>query len=91
MKTSLLPVLFFLLIIYTSYSQKRVEVEIITSGANTSLRGMSIPSDQAIWVSGSNGTIGKSADAGKTWRWIIVPGFEKETSEILNHLTAAPL
>ncbi len=58
-------------------AQQNPGVQIITSGANTSLRGMSIPSDEVIWVSGSNGTIGKTVDAGKTWRWIIVPGFEK--------------
>lgn len=61
---------------FSTTAQKSATVEIITSGTNTSLRGMSIPSDEVIWVSGSNGTIGKSVDAGKTWRWIIVPGFE---------------
>lgn len=59
-------------------AQKDLSVEILTSGTNTSLRGMSIPSDNVIWVSGSNGTVGKSVDAGKTWRWITVPGFEKK-------------
>lgn len=49
----------------------------MTSGTNTSLRGMSIPSEEVIWVSGSNGSIGKSVDAGRTWRWIIVAGLEK--------------
>jgi photosystem II stability/assembly factor-like uncharacterized protein len=39
---------------------------------------MSIPSEEVIWVSGSNGTIGKTVDAGKTWRWMTVPGFEKK-------------
>ncbi len=74
----LLPVLFFLLKIFTSYSQNTARVEVITCGTNTSLRGMSIPSDEVIWVSGSNGTIGKSVDAGKTWQWIIVLGLEKK-------------
>ena len=57
--------------------QQIFNVEVITGGTNTSLRGMSIPSENNIWVSGSNGTVGKSIDAGKTWRWIVVPGFEK--------------
>lgn len=30
-----------------------------------------------VWVSGSNGTVGKSIDAGKTWEWMTVKGFEK--------------
>jgi photosystem II stability/assembly factor-like uncharacterized protein len=63
--------------IYASYSQTKEQVEVITVGVNTSLRGMSIPSDEVIWVSGSNGTIGKSYDSGKTWKWNIIPGFEK--------------
>ena len=77
MTLSLLPALFSLFVISKSYSQKTVQVEVITSGTNTSLRGMSIPTDKVIWVSGSNGTIAKSADAGHTWHWMIVPGFEK--------------
>jgi len=52
-------------------------VQILTTGTNTSLRGMSVPTETIVWVSGSNGTIGKSTDAGKTWRWMIVPGYEK--------------
>ncbi|MDB5248701.1 MAG: hypothetical protein JWQ40_3095 [Segetibacter sp.] len=52
-------------------------VQIIASGTNTSIRGMSVPADNVIWVSGSNGTIGKSVDGGKSWRWMVVPGFEK--------------
>jgi photosystem II stability/assembly factor-like uncharacterized protein len=43
----------------------------------TSIRGMSIVSDQVAWVSGSNGSIGKTLDAGKTWQWITPVGYEK--------------
>jgi photosystem II stability/assembly factor-like uncharacterized protein len=60
----------------SAYSQKQLGVEIITSGTNTSLRGMSVPSETVIWVSGSNGTVGKSVNGGRAWRWITVPGFE---------------
>ena len=49
----------------------------LTSGTNTSLRGLSVVNDKIIWVSGSNGTIGRSIDSGKTWKWFIVQGFEK--------------
>ena len=54
----------------------------ITSGVNASFRGMSIPSDDVIWVSGSNGTIGKSVDAGKTWRFFVVRVLKKKILEI---------
>lgn len=30
-----------------------------------------------IWVSGSNGTVGKSIDGGKSWNWMKVKGFNK--------------
>ena len=58
--------LFFLSILSLTsvFAQKNLGVQILTTGTNTSLRGMSIPSDQVIWVSGSNGTVGKSVDAG---------------------------
>ncbi|MGZ5287450.1 MAG: WD40/YVTN/BNR-like repeat-containing protein [Flavisolibacter sp.] len=52
-------------------------VEILTSGTNTSLRGLSVVSDEVVWVSGSNGTIGKSSNGGKDWKWMVVKGFEK--------------
>jgi photosystem II stability/assembly factor-like uncharacterized protein len=72
-----LPSLLTLLMFATSvFSQKHVEVQIITSGINTSIRGMSVPSETVVWVSGSNGTVGKSVDGGGTWRWITVPGYE---------------
>ncbi|WP_316789910.1 WD40/YVTN/BNR-like repeat-containing protein [Pedobacter frigoris] len=44
---------------------------------NASFRGMSIVSDQVAWVSGSNGTIGRTVDGGKTWQQIQPKGYEK--------------
>lgn len=49
----------------------------LTSGTATSLRGMSIVSDQVVWVSGSNGNIGKTIDGGLSWQWIRPVGYEK--------------
>ncbi|MCU7550613.1 oxidoreductase [Chitinophagaceae bacterium LB-8] len=74
----LLYLLFFVFLAFTSYSQIKVpKVEIITQGTKTSLRGLSVVNDRVIWVSGSNGTVGKSTDGGKTWKWVAVNGFEK--------------
>jgi photosystem II stability/assembly factor-like uncharacterized protein len=53
------------------------QVQLLTSGTKTSLRGLSVVSDKIVWVSGSNGTIGKSIDGGLTWEWITVKGYEK--------------
>ena len=43
----------------------------------TSIRGLSVVTDNVLWVSGSNGTIGKSTNGGKNWKWMTVKGFEK--------------
>ncbi|MBC7828571.1 MAG: oxidoreductase [Chitinophagaceae bacterium] len=53
------------------------KIELLASGAKTSLRGMSVVNDNIIWVSGSNGTVGNSVDGGLTWKWQTVKGFEK--------------
>ncbi len=53
------------------------QVELLTSGTKTSLRGLSVVNDNVVWVSGSNGMVGKTANGGKTWTWRVVKGFEK--------------
>ena len=78
MRVSILFIISFQLVVYTISAQKNATVKVISSGANTSLRGMSIPENHVIWVSGSNGTIGKSVNGGITWRWMQVRGFEKK-------------
>jgi hypothetical protein len=68
-------ILFFLLLV--CIQTKGQQIKIVNTGTKTSLRGLSVVSDKVIWVSGSNGTVGKSIDSGKTWKWMIVKGFEK--------------
>lgn len=41
------------------------------------MRGLSVVNDKVIWVSGSNGTVGKSIDGGDTFTWMTVKGYEK--------------
>jgi len=52
-------------------------IELLTNGAKTSLRGLSVVSNYVVWVSGSGGTVGRSVDGGRNWTWITVPGYEK--------------
>lgn len=52
-------------------------VQLLAENSKTSLRGLSAVNDKTIWVSGSNGTVGKSLDSGNTWHWMTVKGFEK--------------
>ncbi|HEX2534112.1 MAG TPA: hypothetical protein VHK69_10275, partial [Chitinophagaceae bacterium] len=68
-----------LLLTLSSFSQtkKWPAVKVLTQGTATSLRGLSVVTDRIIWVSGSNGTIGRSTDGGESWKWTVVQGFEK--------------
>jgi photosystem II stability/assembly factor-like uncharacterized protein len=63
-----------LLLHYVLQAQK---IELLTEGTKTSIRGLSVVNDRIVWVSGSNGTVGKSIDGGITWKWHVVKGFEK--------------
>ncbi len=42
-----------------------------------SFRGLSVVNNKVIWASGTNGTVVRTVDGGKTWQIIIVPGAEK--------------
>jgi photosystem II stability/assembly factor-like uncharacterized protein len=69
-------VLFF---VSSAWAQQKIipTVQVLTSGTNTSLRGLSVASDEVVWVSGSRGTVGRTTDGGKNWKWLVVKGFEK--------------
>lgn len=69
----------FYLFLFLIFIQKTnaQQIEIIADSIHSSLRGLSVVDNKIVWVSGSNGTVGKSLDGGKTWKWIIVKGFEK--------------
>ena len=64
----------FLVYISAGYTQS---VQLLQEGTKTSLRGLSVVSDDVIWCSGSNGMVGKSVDGGVSFRWIQVKGYEK--------------
>jgi photosystem II stability/assembly factor-like uncharacterized protein len=72
----LAPLILFQLIIFLAAAQNP-RVELLTSGSKTSLRGLSVVNDNIVWVSGSNGIVGRSTNGGKNWKWVIVKGFEK--------------
>lgn len=52
-------------------------VKVLEAGKRVSFRGLSVVNDQVFWASGSNGTVVRSVDGGKTREWITVPGYEK--------------
>src|SRR5690349_11041242 len=77
MKSFLAFLLFLLPGVLMAQNKIIPTVQVLTSGTNTSLRGLSVVNDNVIWVCGSNGTIGKSTNGGKDWRWVTIKGFEK--------------
>ena len=52
-------------------------IEPLTQKANCGFRGLDTFGERVIWVSGTNGTVGKSLDKGKTWEWIGPKGYEE--------------
>lgn len=71
-----------ILLLWSNTFIQAQKIEQLTTGTKTSIRGMSVVNDKILWVSGSNGTVGKSLDGGSTWNWMTVKGFEKEISAI---------
>jgi len=71
--TSLLLFFFFYSL---SYSQGPA-IELLTSGTKSSVRGLSVVTDNVVWASGSNGMVARSINGGKDWKWMQVKGFEK--------------
>src|ERR1700712_1597840 len=69
-----LPLLFFISFCLALHAQK---IELLTRGTKVSIRGLSVVSDDIIWVSGSNGKVGKYLFGGINWKWTIVKDFEK--------------
>ena len=68
-----------LLVLISSQTQLNAqELQLLTTGNKTSLRGLSIIDNNIIWASGSNGMVARSVDGGKNFEWIQVPQFEKK-------------
>lgn len=77
MQTTLLKLNLILFICILSACASSQSVKLLNSGSRASLRGLSVVTDNIIWVSGSAGSVGRSLDAGLSWTWMTVPGFEK--------------
>ncbi|MFM6926533.1 MAG: WD40/YVTN/BNR-like repeat-containing protein [Ferruginibacter sp.] len=70
--------LFFILLFASAATSTQAQsVKLLNSGSKASLRGLSVVSDDVVWVSGTGGSVGRSIDGGETWTWKTVRGFEK--------------
>jgi Photosynthesis system II assembly factor YCF48 len=86
MGTTLSPIMFFIKILRRSFlpvfllfsgTIRAQQIDILASGRQVSLRGLSVVTNQIVWVSGSAGNVGLSTNGGRIWKWIQVPGYEK--------------
>lgn len=51
------------------------KITICADSISSSFRGLSVVDNNVVWVSGSNGTIGRSINGGDSWKWMNVKGF----------------
>lgn len=70
----IVAVLFFFSLYINLHAQT---IQSLSTLPKISFRGLSVVDNETIWVSGSQGTIGRSTNGGKTWSWMKIPGFEK--------------
>ncbi len=66
----------FVIAMLGCFTASAQSVRLLPSNTKASLRGLSVVDDKTVWVSGSNGTVGRSLDSGHTWKWMTVKGFE---------------
>ncbi|MES2371368.1 MAG: oxidoreductase [Bacteroidota bacterium] len=67
----------FCSILFISATAQQPSIKILESGKRISIRGLSVVNDDVIWASGTGGSVALSTDAGNTFTWMKVPGYEK--------------
>ena len=70
----------FWIAISSIFLHAQAKVELLTSGAKTSIRGLSVVDNNIAWVSGSGGMVGRTNDGGKNWKWFDVKSFIPDDS-----------
>jgi len=76
--TSMKIILLFLIVVLTlNATAQKPMINILDSGRKTSLRGLSVVDDNILWASGSNGTVARSTNGGKSFEWLTVQGYEQ--------------
>lgn len=56
---------------------QQLRLKNVGTTVDATFRGLSVVDDEVAWVSGTKGTVGRSTDGGRTWRYDRVEGFEK--------------
>ena len=61
----------------TSICAQNPIISIVDTSKKISIRGLSVVNNNTIWCSGSNGSVARSIDGGKTFIWQTISGYEK--------------
>ncbi len=69
--------IYFLFSVFFITTIQAQQVKIISAEVKSSFRGLSVVDNKTIWVSGSNGVVGRSVDGGNKWSFQTVSGYEK--------------
>ena len=72
-----IKIILHIFLLTTSLKISAQQIQQLASKEKISIRGLSVVNNKVLWISGSKGTVAKSIDAGKTWEWMTVKGFEK--------------
>lgn len=64
------------LILSSAIAQSTYELQPLDAPPITSVRGMSVVSDDIMWISGTDGKAGRTTDGGINWQWFSVPGHD---------------
>ncbi|HYD20032.1 MAG TPA: YCF48-related protein [Flavipsychrobacter sp.] len=69
----------FIILLFISIpaSGQKYSLEYKDIKTDASFRGLSVADEQAVWVSGSKGWVGRSADGGENWTFRKVAGYEQ--------------
>ncbi|QEH42775.1 YCF48-related protein [Chitinophaga sp. XS-30] len=65
---------FYILFHALAVQAQTYRIKALVSAPVSSIRGLSVVNDSVIWISGTEGKVGKSTDGGKHWEWFTVPG-----------------
>lgn len=66
--------LFILFVLTDVIGQSPMSWEEFSLNRQSSLRGIDAVSDKECWVSGTNGTVAKTVNGGRNWKYLTVPG-----------------
>ena len=69
------PLILLLMLLFASIS-KAQHITLLQQGKPTNIRGLSVVNDNTAWISGSKGYVAITIDAGKTWLWQQIKGYE---------------